>query len=264
MAPAPGPESARTRWRATWPARWSAHCWTRRACTDPRDGSRAGLRLRRRAARCRPEALSGRRFSQLRETTQGLLDDLLLAVEPVRFALGEADADVDASARARLGELPDELDVRDLTRHGDPSPIPVGSQLLRHGEVGIAGRPLGEPSGLVLVDRLDADPPVGKARRVEQQLPDLFDRRAASGTERELGHQGTSMSSSVSASSAVSLRSSRSGSTSPTTGARPRSTKLAMYSAPASRFTWRSQMAAASRSRRRARAGSPHANAMSP
>jgi len=42
---------------------------------------------------------------------QRLLDELMLSVQPAGLALGQADGDVDGGAGARLGELPDELDV---------------------------------------------------------------------------------------------------------------------------------------------------------
>ena len=127
-----------------------------------------------------------------------------------------------------------DVDVGDLAGDRDPFVGLVNPQFLRHREVGVPGRPLGELTWRVFAYGLDADPPVREPGRVEEQLPHFLHRRTASGAQREPGHQGTSATSSSSAISAVSRRSSHSGSTRPTIGGRPRSTKLARNSAPAS------------------------------
>ena len=54
---------------------------------------------------------SGPGLGERGEAAQRLLDDLMLAVEPVRLVLGQAGGHVDGCAAAGLGELPGELDV---------------------------------------------------------------------------------------------------------------------------------------------------------
>ena len=205
---------------------------------------RLGVARRRRARPARVVAAAGSRrgplsrgLGQRGEAVQRLLDELVLSVQPAGLALGQADGHVDGGAGARLGELPDELDVGDLAGDRDPLVRLVHPQLLRHREVRVTRRPQRELAGRAGPHGLDARPPLGKPGRVEQQLPHFLDGRAALRAQRESRHNGTSVSSSNSsspASSAVRRRSSQSGSTRPTIGGRPRSTKLATNSAPGS------------------------------
>ena len=199
---------------------------------------RLGVPRRRRARPARGgQAAAGslsRGFGERGEAAQRLLDELMLSVQPAGLALGQADGYVDGGAGARLGELPDELDVGDLAGDRDPLVRLVHPQLLRHREVRVTRRPQRELAGRAGPYGLDARPPLGKPRRVEQQLPHFLDGRAALRAQRESRHNGTSVSSSNSSSSAVRRRSSQSGSTRPTIGGRPRSTKLATNSAPGS------------------------------
>ena len=115
-------------------------------------------------------------------------DQLPLPVEPVGLAGRELDRDGDRRRVAVLGQLPGEVDVRDLAGHDHPPRAVVGAQALRHREVRVALVPDRVVARRRHLDRLDALPPFGEAARVEQQLPDVFDGRGCAAGQREPGH----------------------------------------------------------------------------
>src|SRR5690349_5943776 len=116
--------------------------WTRRVIAPARRARASGwpscgLPRRRTAARCRsatptpacasscgcrwrPRPRLGRRLGERGQAAQRLLDGLVLAVEPVRLALGQADGHLNGRAWAALGQLPDDVDVGDLAGDRDP------------------------------------------------------------------------------------------------------------------------------------------------